>query len=73
MKNVLVTGSAGFVGKNLVETLRLREDVALTTFDIEDDPSTLLGSCLPVLTSSSIWPGLIVRRMKTNSVRAIQA
>ncbi len=39
MKNVLVTGSAGFVGKNLVETLRLREDVALTTFDIENDPS----------------------------------
>jgi UDP-2-acetamido-2,6-beta-L-arabino-hexul-4-ose reductase len=41
LKNVLVTGSAGFVGKNLVETLRLREDVALTTFDIEDDRSVL--------------------------------
>ena len=41
MKNVLVTGSAGFVGKNLVETLRLREDVVLTTFDIEDDSSVL--------------------------------
>ncbi len=41
MKNVLVTGSAGFVGKNLVETLRLREDVKLTTFDIEDDRSVL--------------------------------
>jgi len=39
MKNVLVTGSAGFVGKNLVETLRLREDVVLTTFDLEDDRS----------------------------------
>ena len=41
MKNVLVTGSAGFVGKNLVETLRFREDLALTTFDIENDPSEL--------------------------------
>jgi UDP-2-acetamido-2,6-beta-L-arabino-hexul-4-ose reductase len=39
MKNVLVTGSAGFVGKNLVETLRRREDVCLTTFDIDDDRS----------------------------------
>ncbi len=41
MKNILVTGSAGFVGKNLVESLRLREDVVLTTFDIEDDRSVL--------------------------------
>lgn len=41
MKNVLVTGSAGFVGKNLVETLRLREDVALITYDIDDDRSVL--------------------------------
>ncbi|MCK4620876.1 MAG: NAD-dependent epimerase/dehydratase family protein [Desulfuromonadales bacterium] len=41
MKNVLVTGSAGFVGKNLVETLRLRDDVALTTFDINDDRAVL--------------------------------
>lgn len=41
MKNVLVTGSAGFVGKNLIAWLRLREDVTLTTFDIEDDYSVL--------------------------------
>jgi len=41
MKIVLVTGSAGFVGKNLVETLRLRNDVTLTTFDIEDHYSIL--------------------------------
>ncbi|AMV71879.1 capsular polysaccharide biosynthesis protein CapF [Desulfuromonas carbonis] len=41
MKNILVTGSAGFVGKNLVETLRLRKDIELTTFDIEDDPAVL--------------------------------
>ncbi|MDA3833735.1 MAG: capsular polysaccharide biosynthesis protein CapF [Spirochaetales bacterium] len=37
MKHVLVTGSAGFVGKNLVETLRFRDDVVLKTFDIEND------------------------------------
>jgi len=41
MKNVLVTGSAGFVGRNLVEVLRLRDDVALTTFNIENDCSEL--------------------------------
>jgi UDP-2-acetamido-2,6-beta-L-arabino-hexul-4-ose reductase len=41
MKNVLVTGSAGFVGKNLVTTLRFRDDVTLTTFEIEDDRSVL--------------------------------
>lgn len=41
MKNVLVTGAAGFVGRNLVETLRLRDDVCLTTFDVEDERSVL--------------------------------
>lgn len=41
MKNVLVTGAAGFVGRNLVEKLLLREDVALTTFDINDVRSDL--------------------------------
>jgi UDP-2-acetamido-2,6-beta-L-arabino-hexul-4-ose reductase len=41
VKNVLVTGAAGFVGRNLVENLRLREDVVLTTFDTEDDRSVL--------------------------------
>ena len=44
MINVLVTGSAGFVGKNLVETLRLRKDVILTTFDVEDAPSVLTNA-----------------------------
>lgn len=31
MKNVLVTGAAGFIGRNLVTALRRREDVVLTT------------------------------------------
>jgi len=46
MKNILVTGSAGFVGKNLVATLRLRDDIALTTIDIEDDRSVLSAALL---------------------------
>lgn len=41
MHNVLVTGSAGFVGKNLVETLRLRKDVSLKTFNSTDDCACL--------------------------------
>lgn len=41
MKSVLVTGAAGFVGKNLVAALRRRDDVKLTTFDVEDDMSVL--------------------------------
>ena len=48
MKNVLVTGSAGFVGKNLVESLRLRDDINLITFDIEDDESVLTQSLTEV-------------------------
>jgi len=41
MKKVLVTGAAGFVGKNLVATLRLRDDVRVTTFDVADDEAVL--------------------------------
>lgn len=41
MKNVLVTGAAGFVGKNIVAALKRRTDVALTTFDIDDDKNQL--------------------------------
>jgi UDP-2-acetamido-2,6-beta-L-arabino-hexul-4-ose reductase len=44
MKNVLVTGSAGFVGRNLLEILRLREDIVLTTFDVADDRSVLFDA-----------------------------
>lgn len=41
MKKVLVTGSNGFIGKNLIEGLRRREDVEINTFDIEDDLASL--------------------------------
>ena len=43
MKHVLVTGSCGFVGKNLVLSLQRRDDVRLTTFDTRDDASVLPG------------------------------
>lgn len=41
MQTVLITGAAGFVGRNLLAALRRREDVELWTFDIEDDEKTL--------------------------------
>ena len=37
MKKALVTGSGGFIGKNLIEGLRRCGDVEIKTFDIEDD------------------------------------
>lgn len=41
MKNVLITGSSGFVGKNLVETLRQRNNLELITFGSKDDTTVL--------------------------------
>lgn len=41
MKKVLVTGAAGFLGRNLVAALQRREDVALSTFVSKDDRSVL--------------------------------
>lgn len=41
MKRVLVTGSNGFIGKNLIEGLRRSEDIEIKTFDIEDDINRL--------------------------------
>lgn len=38
---VLVTGAAGFVGKNLVSTLRQRAGLNVIGFDIADNPDTL--------------------------------
>lgn len=35
--NVLVTGSLGFVGKNLLAGLRKNKEINIITFDIEDD------------------------------------
>lgn len=45
MKNVLITGSRGFIGKNLISALSRNTDIAIKTFDIDDD-SLLLESHL---------------------------
>ncbi|MBT9138786.1 MAG: UDP-2-acetamido-2,6-beta-L-arabino-hexul-4-ose reductase [Syntrophomonadaceae bacterium] len=42
MNKVLVTGSNGFIGKNLVVRLKRCEDVEIMTFDIEDELSILV-------------------------------
>ena len=39
--DILVTGSRGFVGRNLCAVLRHREDVKLREYDLEDDPVVL--------------------------------
>lgn len=41
MKKVLITGAMGFIGKNLVATLKLNKDIEVKTFDIEDNDETL--------------------------------
>ena len=41
MKKVLVTGSNGFVGRNLCAVLRCREDVALYEYDLDKKPAEL--------------------------------
>ena len=43
LKTVLITGSEGFVGKNLRVTLQRREDLRVLCFDVQDDPATLAG------------------------------
>lgn len=41
MKTVLITGSEGFVGKNLRVTLQHHEDVRVLCFDVQDEPEAL--------------------------------
>lgn len=41
MRTILVTGAAGFVGRNLVADLKSRDDIELFTYDVEDEPETL--------------------------------
>ena len=36
-----MTGSAGFVGKNLTLALSQRSDLALTSYEVGDDPASL--------------------------------
>ncbi len=37
MKKILVTGSAGFIGKNLLVALRRMHEMDIRTFDVDDD------------------------------------
>lgn len=41
MKNVLITGASGFVGKNLSVALGRRKDVVMRTFDVQDPSAAL--------------------------------
>jgi len=41
MKNILVTGSAGFIGKNLIQALNRLEGVKIYPYDIGDDSNFL--------------------------------
>ena len=38
MKKVLITGSDGFVGRNLTVSLEQRKDITIIGYDIDDDP-----------------------------------
>ncbi len=46
MKNVLVTGAAGFIGKNLVTALQRLDDISLTTITSDDDQAVLKKALL---------------------------
>ncbi|MFA6148727.1 MAG: NAD-dependent epimerase/dehydratase family protein [bacterium] len=41
MKSVLITGAAGFIGRNLVAALKRRDDVRLILFDVDTAPDVL--------------------------------
>ncbi len=41
MKTILITGSRGFIGKNLVVALSREKELVIKTFDVEDDPGLL--------------------------------
>ncbi len=41
MKTILITGSEGFVGKNLCVALQRQNNVEIITFDVHDDASSL--------------------------------
>jgi UDP-2-acetamido-2,6-beta-L-arabino-hexul-4-ose reductase len=42
VKTVLITGSRGFIGQNLISALGRNNDISIRTFDIDDDPGLLL-------------------------------
>lgn len=42
-RHILVTGSSGFIGRNLLAALRRREDLRIDTFDRDSDTAELAG------------------------------
>ncbi|MCD6346055.1 MAG: NAD-dependent epimerase/dehydratase family protein, partial [Bacteroidales bacterium] len=44
MRNILITGSSGFVGKNLYTFLKRRKDIIVIPFDREDTLDTLASA-----------------------------
>ena len=41
MRTILVTGSDGFIGRHLVQALAARPDIALLTYDVNNQPAEL--------------------------------
>jgi len=41
MRTILITGAAGFIGRNLVAALKRRDDVRLILFDVNTEPGVL--------------------------------
>jgi UDP-2-acetamido-2,6-beta-L-arabino-hexul-4-ose reductase len=41
VKTILITGSKGFIGKNLISALSRENDIIIRTFDVDDDPGLL--------------------------------
>lgn len=39
--NILVTGAGGFIGRNLIEQLKVMEDVTVYSYDLDTDPKLL--------------------------------
>ncbi len=46
MKNILVTGAAGFIGRNLITALQRLDDITLITITSDDDRSAMEGALL---------------------------
>lgn len=44
MKNILVTGAKGFIGRNLIAHLQSRADLHVYTFDIDDSDQSLMDA-----------------------------
>ena len=60
---ILVTGSKGFIGKNLIRRLKEEKDILIFECDKDTDSKTLEVYCKKQI-SYIIWQGLIEPIMK---------